>query len=408
MATDLSDYANLINKIASELQDGKIKPADLNQELLSKTLADIKKAAGDGYGDSFFDYSERPVAKLKLKQNLYRFSGAKTYQEIAKLNFFVQKGLPITELKKEAKKINQEYNMQYLETEVITAKRSGAMAEKWGKFEDQKSVYPNLMYKTVGDSRVREEHKEKNGIVKPVNDPFWDKWYPPNGHRCRCYVIQTDEDVTKGTPTGNPTPGFHGNVGKSNMAFNEDEHPYFIFPAKDAAKIRESFESLKLTSPDYSQVYNNKKAILEVSTWADPFDLEKNLNAAKVLVDQLSLSVKIKPHSEAIPNRKNPEYEINGKDADLKNVNSVNGITNGIDSAKAQMGAGGSLYSIVFRLDNLKGFKLGDITKQLANKVGKQRGRQIKSVFFVKGGKAVELTRKDLVAKDYKKLQDIL
>ncbi|MEO7977762.1 phage minor head protein [Flavobacterium sp.] len=361
----------------------------------------------EGYGNSFTDYSVNAQSKLQLKQNLYRFSGAKTYQELAKMNFFLDKNRSFADFKKEAFKVNEEYNVKYLKTEYVTANRSGAMAEKWDKIQSQKSLYPNLKYKTVKDNRVREEHRTLHDIIKPADDPFWDKWYPPNGWHCRCYVVQTDEPATKGNFEGNPTPGFNNHVGKSNMPFNENEHPYFVFPAADAKKIKASFEDLKLSSPDYNLVHINKKAKLEVSTWADPSDIENNYNNAKILVDALKLNVKIRPHTDLV-SIKNPEYEINGLKSDLKVIDSKNGITNGFRSAKNQMGFAKNHYSIVFNLDNVKGLKIKDITDQLKNKFSATRGKNIDTIYFIKKGKAVSLSREMILKSDFKTLQDIL
>lgn len=390
------------------MHDGKLKPSDLNGDLLTTILGDLKGSMKTGYGDNFVDYTANAKSKLQLKQNLYRFSGAKTFQELAKINYFLGNNKSFPDFKKEALKVNQEYNVQYLENEFVTANRSGAMAEKWQKINDQKVLYPNLKYKTVKDNRVREEHRQLHDVIKPIGDAFWDKWYPPNGWRCRCYVTQTDEPATPGTATGEPTPGFHGHVGKSNMTFNEEEHPYFIFPAADAKKIKSSFENLKLSNPDYNLVHTNKKANLEVSTWADPYDIEINHKYAKILVDELGVSVKIKAHSEFIKDRKNPEYEINGLNSDLKSIQSVKGITNGFDAAKTQMGIGKNHYSVVFNLDNLKKVKLADITKQLSNKFSATRGKKIDRVFFIRKGKAVELTRDNILKKEYKALEAML
>ncbi|WP_329804396.1 phage minor head protein [Flavobacterium facile] len=299
------------------MYDGNLKPSDLNEELLTKTLKDLREGLASGYGDEFGNYETNAVRTLKLNQHLYRFSGAKTYQEIAKLNFFLKDKPSFEDFKREALKINQEYNKRHLETEYNTAKRSGVMSEKWVKYVEQKDVYPNLKYKTANDSRVREQHRNQQDIIKPINDVFWLSWYPPNDFGCRCYVTQTDEKVTEGIPKENPSPGFNNNVGVSNMIFDENEHPYFVFPASDTKKIKTSFEDLKLSNPDYQIAYKAKKSILEVSTWSDLKDFEINIKNAKLVVAHLSLDIKMRPHSE-IKNLKNPEYSINDKIADLK------------------------------------------------------------------------------------------
>ena len=404
----MTNYNQLIEKIAKQLHDGTLKPSDLNGDLLTTILGDLKGALTDGYGKDFSNYDTNAKSKLQLNQNLYRFSGAKTYQELAKMNYYLANKIPFQDFKKEALKVNEQYNVQYLQTEFNTANRSGAMAKKWAKIQAQKGLYPNLTYKTVKDNRVREEHRNLQDITKPVDDPFWDKWYPPNGWHCRCYVTQSDGDVTPGTPEGNPTPGFHGNVGKSNMAFNENEHPYFVFPAEDAKKIKASFEDLKRSKPDYQTVFETKKATLAVSTWADPNDIKNNYHYAKIIVEKLNIDIKIRSHVE-IDGVKNPEYETKSILSDLKVIDSEKrGIYNGFKSMKEKMKLNTNQYSIVFALDNVKKITLKNITDQLENKISVNRGKRIDSVFFVKGENAAEITREMILKKDYKAIEKLL
>lgn len=44
-------------------------------------------------------------------------------------------------------------------------------------------------YVTVGDDRVREEHEAIDGVRLPKDDPFWKKFFPPNGWNCRCQAV---------------------------------------------------------------------------------------------------------------------------------------------------------------------------------------------------------------------------
>lgn len=316
-AIDISDYTKLIETIAKNLYDGKMQPSDLDADLMQQTLNDLRSGLSEGIGKSFVNYKDIAVRNVSLNQHLYRFSGAKTYQQIALLNFYLKDKPSFADFKKEALKINDQYNKRYLETEFNTAKRSGEQATKWLKYQDQKELYPNLKYKTANDSRVREQHRNQQDIIKPIDDVFWQTWYPPNDFGCRCYVVQTDEKATNGTPKENPSPGFNNNVGSSNMVFAEDEHPYFVFPASDVVKIKSSFENLKQSNPDYQLAFKGKKAKLEVSTWADKKDLVDNIESAKLIVSQLGFDVKIRPNVN-IKNITNAEYSINGELADLK------------------------------------------------------------------------------------------
>ena len=389
-----------------------MKPADLDGDLVKQIFKDLKEATGKGYGKSFYNYDRNAKRKLERRQNLFRFSGAKTYQELAKLNFLLQgddgEPRPFSEFQKEALKLNEQYNRHYLQTEYNSAQRAGAMAEKWAKYEDQKGVYPNLQYKTAKDNRVREDHANIDDVIKPIDDKFWDKWYPPNGFNCRCYVVQTSKPATKGTPKAEPTPGFENNVGKDGRTFNED-HPYFLFPEAEVSKIRKGFEELKLLEPMYEEIFKKGSGNIQSSVWADPKDIDQNLANSKILVNSLKAKVKIRPHvnSSILKGKKNPELEVNGKVADLKNLTSNNGITNAFKSAKKQMGENGN-YSIVFNLDGIKKIDLNSFKQQLNNKISPERGKKIASIFFTLKEKALEITRAKILKRDYKDLEEFL
>lgn len=43
---------------------------------------------------------------------------------------------------------------------------------------------------TASDERVREAHAMLHNVTLPVDDPFWKKFFPPNGWNCRCTVVQ--------------------------------------------------------------------------------------------------------------------------------------------------------------------------------------------------------------------------
>lgn len=130
-----------------------------------------------------------------------------------------------------------------LRTIFETNMRSAYAAGRWDQVQRTKKLLPYLRYITVGDSHVRPEHKNWHNVVKPVDDPFWDKHFPPNGWGCRCTVQQLGEEdlkrlglqVTDFDPVGMPrryvnkrtgemtsvpqgiTPGFDYNPGRARM-----------------------------------------------------------------------------------------------------------------------------------------------------------------------------------------------
>jgi SPP1 gp7 family putative phage head morphogenesis protein len=69
-----------------------------------------------------------------------------------------------------------------------TNMRTARAAGQWSRIEKTKSVMPYLQY-NIGPSRVhRPEHEELDGMVLPVDSPFWKVGMPPNGFGCRCGI----------------------------------------------------------------------------------------------------------------------------------------------------------------------------------------------------------------------------
>lgn len=136
--------------------------------------------------------------------------------------------------------------------------RSAYAAGRWERAQRNKEAFPFLRYVTAGDSRVRPEHQSWNGVIRPIDDPFWDTHYPPCGWSCRCTAVPVSRgqlrrrglEVTEDPPsypklpytnprTGEVTriergidPGFNFNIGK---AYQDSLGPRPIPPPSSAA-----------------------------------------------------------------------------------------------------------------------------------------------------------------------------
>jgi len=84
------------------------------------------------------------------------------------------------------------YNKTYLESEYQFAVSSSQMASKWSELGSSQRY--NLQYRTAGDDRVRDSHKVLHDITLPKEDVFWNSFYPPNGWKCRCTVVEVLKD----------------------------------------------------------------------------------------------------------------------------------------------------------------------------------------------------------------------
>ena len=297
------------------------------------------------------------------------------------------KKLSYEDFREKVMAIHKDYNENYLRTEFETAETSGRRASEWQEFKENADIMPNLKYVTAGDERVRESHRILDGVVKPINDPFWLQNYPPNGYRCRCYVEQTDEPETPATPIVTIPDAFANNVGQSGEIFTV-AHPYFSMPDNDLIKIRKETERNKI----YAPYHRDPESKVMISDFADPKDLAKNVESARVISKELKMKVKIRPHINE-DGVKNPEYLIDEKLADLKNIQGLGGIKHGLDSSKKQQ--------CEYTVFNLSAFdtvepemlknKLNGIYKLYGEKNAWQR------IVFINKRKAVKVSWQDVV-----------
>lgn len=76
--------------------------------------------------------------------------------------------------------------------------------------EEQEDYIQDILwgykYVTTGDERVREEHAVLEGVTLPKDDPFWKRYYPPNGWSCRCQVIPVFEKTKVKKPPKDVAP----------------------------------------------------------------------------------------------------------------------------------------------------------------------------------------------------------
>lgn len=245
-----------MERIAKETYEGKMKKGQLDAVHIKMTYNELLDGATQGNKDWLKVNAKTGLpdtTALRMQKNLFWFSGAKNYAMLQELNSNLVKDGKITtfqEFKRKALAINKTYNVNYLRQDYQTAKQSAIQAQNWQEYVRSSDKYKRLHYKTQGDNKVREQHAKLNNIIKPVNDPFWDTNYPPNGYGpCRCYVVQTNDAETpeKDMPTitdKDTPPEFRNNVGKTGQAFKESTtnkgkaHP-FIAVAKEGAKETE-------------------------------------------------------------------------------------------------------------------------------------------------------------------------
>ena len=320
-----------MEQLAQDVYEGKTDSKSIDPAYIAAMYGEMNTAAGKGYGKEWFKVNKSTgnisPEVIQMQRNLYKFSGAKSTVVLQEINQILQKQMPWKQFRDEVLKLNPKYNKNYLQAEWQTANQSAKHARDWEYYKSNASLYPNLAYRTQGDERVRDAHVLLNGVVAAIGSEFWKSHYPPNGWRCRCYVVQTAETATNEDkiPKLNDKDfpeEFRINTGESGQVFSEEDlkqskaHPYFALTNNDDWK--KSFELSKLSAPS-NTVFNTGNT-LKVSPYADERDLKENIDDAKTIVKEAKVNVEIRAHldSTLLLGHKNPEYIIDDTIADRK------------------------------------------------------------------------------------------
>lgn len=419
LALDLSNYTKLIEEISQKLQNGDIRPSDLDKDLIEQIYNDVSQPVKEEFEQRWVDYDYKEPKSLiqKFKKNLWQFSSAKTLAELEYINSLILdkngKIKPEHQFMQDVKKANILFNRNYLQAEYQTAKRGAQMAHLWNKFLEQKEYYPNLVYRTVGDSRVRPEHATLNGVVKPIDDPFWKTYYPPNGWRCRCTVMNTAEKVSEGTFEDKTVkPEFHGNTALDEEILTSKGTFFKLLNKDHKAKI--NAELMKYNMPMEIAYHGKHKKKVFVSPFADEKDLIPNVETAMVIVDKLGIDVKIRAHIN-IQNHKNPEYEIGGKIGD--GTHRTGNIKNFVSNSFGKLSEGEQLHGlketfIVLDFGNVEKLSNKDYKAIVGSTFNKLKYHYtVKQLYFVYNNKALLIDRKQIPndeKKGYQYIHNIL
>ncbi len=164
---------------------------------MSVTLEPLTmQAAADFWRDKLL-LGPGAFAKLsdEAKMKAFAVSGIAKGDELTTvyraLQDAIEKGISFGEFKKRCKDIferrgwtgKREWRVQNIfRTNIQTAYNSG----RYKRQKELGDIFPYLQYSAVNDRRTRPTHKAVDGLVFPLDHPFWDTWYPPNGYRCRC------------------------------------------------------------------------------------------------------------------------------------------------------------------------------------------------------------------------------
>jgi SPP1 gp7 family putative phage head morphogenesis protein len=178
-----------------------------------------------------------------LQRNVYQFSAAKNYHQLKALSQALvnEEGKLRTwkEFSNEAFKINEQHTKHWLQAEHNLAISSGQMGGTWTRVQSNKELMPLLEFDAILDDRTTALCKSLHGVIRPIDDPFWDQYYPPNHFGCRSDVKQMGSArITPSEKIIYPEKipqMFKTNLAKTGLIFPPD-HPYWINIPADVKK----------------------------------------------------------------------------------------------------------------------------------------------------------------------------
>lgn len=257
---------NKLNEVLPPLYQGcchvqplAAQPGDELERLLESMFKSIYKAMGmptkitsglvQWYADAYFnstqqgygmhlgsiDYNTPDYEMLRrLKNDVFHFSAAKNYQQLKDTSRALinedGKLRTWTEFRNKAFEINQQQVTTWLKAEQELAIASGQMAATWTRAIEKADTLPLLKFDAILDGHTTPICTSLNNVIKPIDDNFWDIYYPPNHFGCRSDV--------QALPGGTITPAtdivypdkmpamFKTNLAKNGQVFPAD-HPYY-------------------------------------------------------------------------------------------------------------------------------------------------------------------------------------
>jgi SPP1 gp7 family putative phage head morphogenesis protein len=223
-----------IDALIDGVWSGKFKRDRLPEWLFNWIADNLTQATENGFaaGNAAKLIGEDVELFNAFKKNTYYFAANKTKAELDELQkamFDGSKKVSRNEFVKRAKKINEQYNENYLRTEYNTSERLARSGREYRDAQATKDIFPTLEFVAVMDSNTRDEHADLNGVVRPVDDGFWNTYMPPLGYNCRCRVRRretTQKSDLRRVKKPKVDYQFKTNVVKSRRIWSKS-HPYF-------------------------------------------------------------------------------------------------------------------------------------------------------------------------------------
>lgn len=402
--------------IKEVFETNKLTP-DTEKKLFHSVYQPLKEAVNEGYGqiETKVEYGTPNYEFLKnLQYNTGLFSVFKNHamikEVVGKLKDSDGNLKPFNDFKNDVLKTDAKYRQSWLRTEYDTAVRTARMAAQWERIQRTKHLYPNLEYIRSKAAQPSTDHLELVGTILPVDDPFWNTYYPPSRWNCQCSVRQTDKgttDIPDDLPEVPKELAF--NAGKTGEIFKLEATDYIKAASKaEMPKLikfaKKEVDKDKAKNEPYYNYYSSKSGgKIEVHPLSvEDLYFQENLSVAKLMAHD-GKKIKILPiiHDEDLRNKilpvskiigkSNPDYLIDGLVFDLKTPKSFSkrAIKSTLEEAKRQCN------NVIINITDKNTISLDEIVNTVKGKLNTPEMKKFGKVWInYKGKMYYELIKK--------------
>ena len=108
--------------------------------------------------------------------------------------------------------------------------RAARAAGQWQRAMRTSEALPYILYELGPSENHRPEHVARAGMIRPVDDPIWQEWWPPNGYGCKCRVRQISRAEARRRGGETPAPRIPTRAYYNERLERIDEVPVGIDP----------------------------------------------------------------------------------------------------------------------------------------------------------------------------------
>jgi len=122
--------------------------------------------------------------------------------------------------------------------------RTARAAGQWDRAQRTKRALPYFKYLLGPSEEHREEHVALAGTILPVDAPFWDTHFPPNGWGCKCHVRQITQREADRSGGVSQTPQIPTTTWRNKRTGKVERLPQGIDPGWDTNAGKARFQAV--------------------------------------------------------------------------------------------------------------------------------------------------------------------